>query len=144
MKKNTLLIILSILELLTIIIFCITLKTVIEKGIQEIIGGIINSLGASSKVTLTDKERMIIKINSIMPYVFLVINICRFIFTSKKNKIVMVISFLAIIISLLLISTNINYIEVIGAVIGLVSIILYFYSHKIDFRDVSKISLKHT
>ena len=143
MKKNTLLIILSILELLTIIIFCITLKTVIEKGIQEIIGGIINSLGASSQVTITDKEKMIIKINSIMPYIFLIINICRFIFTSRKNKIVMVISFLAIIVSLLLISTNINYIEILGAFMGLVSIILYLYSHKIDFKDTSKIRLKH-
>ena len=138
MKKRTILIILSIIELLSLIIFIATFSFALEKTIDLVIGGLLHS----RNVTISNSDRFLLTINDITPYIFLGILIIRFILVDKKIKILLASNIVIIALGLLIAYLNISILYPVAIILLIIALLIYLYSHKIDLKD--NILLKDT
>ena len=130
MKKKTFLIIVSIIELLSLIIFFVTLYHSLSSTVKVAISVFFNN-----NVTLSNSERLILKINNIVSYIFLIALIIRFIFVNKKMKILLASNIFILICGFYLAFIDNGFIKITGLILLIASIIIYLYSYKIDLKD---------
>jgi len=139
MKKNTLKIILSIIEILALVLFIITFGVAFEKSIEVALNSWTSAWIDTKEVVFTNQDKLMITINNITTYVFLIILVIRFILMDKKARIAIGIGVLSILLAIgfLLMNSNIKFI--ISIIFLVIALGCYLYSHKISFKDKTKI-----
>ena len=139
MKSKKLLLILSIVEIIILILFIVTLKSSWKSSVEIFIDSLTNSWLASGSNSLSKYDMVIMRLNNIFMYIFLIVFILRFIFVSKKVKIFMLLFLLflgLIYFSLVVFSWGETFkgILFISSIVG--CLITYIYSHIICFKGM--------
>ena len=139
MKKKNLLLILSIVEIVSLVLFIVTFKVAFDKTIEIVVLGFTKSWINYKEVPLSNIEKLCIIINNITPYIILISAITRFIFTDIRCKIALCITLLTAFISLVFLYWGNSIMSIFGFIFLIITIAIYIYSHKINFNDNSKI-----
>ena len=139
MKKNTLLIILSIIEILFLIIFILTFKITLNKSFELSLNGIMSKWISTEDIIISKKDLFLMKLNNISTYIFIITYIIRFIFVNKKKKIFMLIVPLIIFISFIFLYWGNNIMSILGYICLLISFLFYIYTHIINLKDKTKV-----
>ena len=134
MKKNKILLALSIIEILSLIIFIATFEFALGKTLEIAVSGWMSSWLGSKVVNLSIGERILIMLNDITPYIFLVTLLIRFLYTYKKNKLIILLDLLIGFIAFALFFTGQSIFSVLGIIFLIITLLLYIYSH-IIFND---------
>lgn len=135
--KKLLLTVLSAIEIIFLILFIVTLKSSWKSSVEIFINSLTNSWLASSSNSISKSDMVIMHLNSIFMYIFLIIFALRFIFISKKGKAFMLLFLLflgLIYFSLVVFSLGETFkgILFISSIVG--CLITYIYSHIICFK----------
>ena len=142
MKKKTFVIILSTIEIISIIIFIATFGTAFRKNIEMFLNKLMSKWIETKEVIITPREKIIISINSITTYIFLISIILRTIFTNKKSRIaILIILFSAYLSFYVYFESSIpkTIADITAIILVITTIIAYIYSHIVYFKDNIKI-----
>ena len=144
MKKRTFVIILSIIEIITIILFIATFKITLEKSMEILLNNLMSGWISTKEVIITPREKIIMSINNISTSIFLISIILRTIFTNKKSRIAILIIPLFFGILYLIYDKFGNQLSktsagIIGIIFAIIMIIAYIYSHIAYFKEIIKI-----
>lgn len=90
-------------------------------------------------VILTSQDKLMIRINSIVPYIFLIALVIRFILMDKKARIAIGIGVVSILLAFCFLMMHSNVTFVISIIFAVVSLGCYLYSHKISLKDKTKV-----
>ena len=142
MKKKTFVIILSTIEIISIIIFIATFGTAFRKSIEMFLNKLMSKWIEAKEVIITPREKIIISINNITTYIFLISIILRTIFTNKKSRIaILIILFSAYLSFYVYFESSIpkTIADITAIILAITTIIAYIYSHIVYFKDIIKI-----
>ena len=137
MKKKTLLLILTAIEFLTLIFGICAFALAFDKTFELTLKSLQAPWLGAKDFTISSRDSFLILLSNILPLLFLIVLIIRFIFTNKNNRIAIILTPLIGAISICFFGIDNSIINILGIAFFVMMIIIYFYSYKIDFKDNS-------